>query len=351
MKKKVFLWILVSVIIFAGCTRKPGAQTAYSDEQISDMLLETINKTFPRMYGLVPYMLMDFDFSAAVLARDNNAFMMDAVNAYFTSGYEESGTTPYYIFPAVELRTFAAEFYGINLPSETAGVLEYDKDADTFKLPASDPPIYADCFVVDSIERGDDGTVTAGGRMLYLPTLNDINTPDKIYPNNKGKTFREYGPGDYFGVHAKQKITFRINKDSKYVPVQLIKIISEVNDWDKAIAESGRFAVSDGSSAVHFALSRDASGGNIIVSVVDENSEMYEITLKTFLAYPDGNVLYAVYNGIFMEKVFTLQDDGKIQVSEVPDYENGVINMAGVYVNNLAQWYMLEPKVTAVWAR
>jgi hypothetical protein len=345
MKKTVLPWILGLVIIFAGCTRQPGSQTAgqsfvltdYSDIQIRDMFLETINKTFPRMYGLVPYILMDYDFSAAVLARDNNAFMMDAANAYLASGYEEAGERAYYIFPAAELRTFAEEFYGINLPSETAGVLEYDKGADTFRLPASDPPIYDDCFVVESIKRSAGGTVTAAGRMLYLPTLNDINTPDKIYPYNKYKIFDEYGPGDYFGVHARQKITFRINEDGKYVPVQLIKIQSEVNDWNKAIAESGRFVVRDGSPAVHFALSRDASGGNIIASVAAENGEMYEITLKSFSRYPNGNALYAVNDGTFMEKVFTLQDDGSILVSEVPDYENGVINMAGVYINNLAQ--------------
>jgi len=213
------------------------------------------NDTIMPVYTLFANLGLDFlnaDFRSFDLEEGDNFSIIRLAEYYLPIQYFEDLC----IINAEQLAVFIEEVFGLELPLKTVGMYKYSEDENVFIYPVANGGQNLSIWKIAGITENNDGTltVTADFYMIGM-TLDAYEDNEHIYwydfvIEEIAKPTTLWDERINSGRVVRSEITFRLNDDYTYFPMQFIGVETELHDWKEAsgtyVSEDSRFIISFG---------------------------------------------------------------------------------------------------------
>ena len=278
------------------------------------------------------------DFTASGVVDENNAKLIWFALRMIPWDVEGDGEELSYVMDATELRTFMAEFFGLQLPLADVGEYKYDAQTGTFKFPFGEPGINP--FIVIPREYIGD----TGGPMTILADLVILN--DHYVDIEDGVVWDPADHGVAFGTIANLTIIYDYNEDWEIFPLRIISIRYDEFDWRGA---QGTYERADGLFTISFrvdVIGSDWYMDEIVFLITDNTSgESYRTDDRLRVIRRINSImLFNIYADPEFVAFITLNADGTLTASVEmgPDFSGEYFKISDDTINIQSDGYSIE---------
>lgn len=248
------------------------------------------------------------DFTSFNLEKDENARLIHTAELFVPVKYYESMV----IIDASSLKTYMREAFDINLPLKTIGEYAYSPEDNTFSYPAADGGAGLDRWKVTELISNGDGTITAKADLYTFGMTVDAD----FFKEEIKKPADLWDKSITRGKAASSEITFRVNEEYKFYPMQLVRVKTQLHDWKAA---QGTYESEDGKYRIAFGVDNRYdqppfyvnSQLNVVATDLNKNNK-YWLNANVF-----NNSAALHSKNYTLDAFMSLNADGSITVSDV----------------------------------
>ncbi len=323
----IFTLLIVLTAMLCACGGKEQtnavATDAAAEAELGFDLTEALTPFVIETQGW-PIAIWNYDYGNVDLDKD--FYLLYSAKGYVnydSASKENEDLWGYLAFDAAELQTYVKEAFGIKLEARDYGDFKFDKEGSRYLFPGSDAGYLNMKLETASVKNNADGTTTVNA--CYICFADAIEAEDMREAMKTSHSV--WGEGVVYGISSCPDITFRMNEGYTYIPVQLVSTKSRSNDFTQAV---GTYQIKEDKTDKLTLNITDVEpmdwGMYKVTAVFDDGTKSYEISGNWQHAW---NTVFCWDQENMLEVVLSLNDDGSIFVSTVPEIEGMKLN--GVY--------------------